>query len=154
MGADKFPLVKYLLENGADPNANLRGEIQSALEVAASSSGLDTIDALIKSGATVKGRSALLVAAREGREDIVNTLLDAGAEVNATPDNEDVYDNMEQMDDWGTALHAAAGSGQNNIVSLLLERGARKDVRNAKGLVPGQVAEMKGHLNCVELLRI
>lgn len=153
MGADKFPLVKYLLENGADPNANLRGGIQSALEVAASSSGLDIINALIKSGATVKGRSALWVAAREGREDILHALLDAGAEVNAAPDNEDVYDNMRQMDDWGTALHAAAGSGRSNIVSLLLERGAPKHVRNAKGLVPEQVAGSRGHLECAELLR-
>ncbi|KAI1475635.1 ankyrin [Daldinia eschscholtzii] len=152
-GSDKLPLVEYLLNHGADPNANLRGETYSALELAIiTNASLSIVSMLIDRGAAVKQRSAALFAARGGRLDVLKHLIASGAGVDSLPDNEDVYDNAREQDDWGTPLHGAAGNGKVDCVSWLLETGASRDVQNHNGLTPKQVAEKRGHTECVVLL--
>ena len=71
----------------------------------------------------VLAEQALVFASLSGRLDVVRLLLDRGTHIDATPPGSH----------WtATALHAAAGQGQRDVVELLLARGANpaiKDVR-------------------------
>ncbi|KAI0106725.1 ankyrin [Daldinia grandis] len=153
VGSDKLPLVEYLLNHSADPNANLRGETYSALELAVIyNASLSIVSLLIDRGAAVEQRSAALLAARGGRLDILKHLISSGAGVDSIPNNEDVYDNAREQDDWGTPLHGAAGNGQANCVVWLLQTGASRDIKNYNGLTPREVAEKRVHAQCVRLI--
>ncbi|ODM14986.1 hypothetical protein SI65_09481 [Aspergillus cristatus] len=152
IGSSKLPLVTYLLNNGANPNANRRGETNSALETAAISASPEIVQLLLKHGAEICNRSALHKAASYGHLQICRILIDAGDDVNAIPDNEDLFENTTERDDWGTPLHGAAGNGHTECVRFLLEKSARRDVRNPNGLTPGEVAQRRGHTECAALL--
>ncbi len=62
-------------------------------------------------------------------EDAVKLLLDAGADVNAV--NEGDF----------TALHAAAYRGLNEVIRILVERGANINARDYRGRTPYRLAE-------------
>jgi ankyrin repeat protein len=51
-----------------------------------------------------------------------------------------------------TALMWAAGAGSVSTVKLLLERGARSDLRDDRGLTALEMARQAGHSVIVELL--
>ncbi|KAI4859378.1 ankyrin [Hypoxylon rubiginosum] len=154
VSADKLPAVRFHLDHGADPNANLRGETYSALELAPIANvGLEIVSLLLRHGAVAKGRSAMLFAAQKGRVDMMDMFLDAGVSVDEVPDNDDVYDNARAQVDWGTPLHGAAGNGQSEAVMWLLRKGASRDVKNSIGLTPKEVARQKGYSDCERLLR-
>lgn len=152
VSTSKLPLVTYLLNHGANPNANRRGEINSALETAAISATPEIAQLLLKHGAELRNRSALHKAASYGRLHICRLLTDVGDDVNAIPDNEDLFENTTERDDWGTPLYGAAGNGHTECVRFLLERSARRDFRNPNGLTPGEVAQRRGHTECAALL--
>ncbi|KAI0856554.1 ankyrin [Xylaria cubensis] len=153
VGASKAPLVQFLLDHGADPNANLRGETYTPLELSAVvDADLEIMALLLKHGAVFRGRSVMLLAACAGRVDMLDMLVSAGASVDALPDNEDVYDNARARDDWGTPLHGAAGNNQARTVEWLLSKGASIGIKNYVGLTPKEVADKKGHSECKNLL--
>jgi ankyrin repeat protein len=107
------PLMDVLLELGADPFiANVDGD--SPLMVAA---GV---------GVYSQGESPGLP---EESADAVKILLDLGAPVN------DVDKNGE------TAMHGPAWRGSNEAAMLLLNAGAKLDVRNSRGWLPLTIAE-------------
>ncbi|CAJ2503862.1 Uu.00g112560.m01.CDS01 [Anthostomella pinea] len=147
----KLPLVKYLLDKGADPNRNLTLN-RSPLELACVHADTEILSLLIAHGAETKDRSGLLLAAKEGKTDMIDVLLDAGAEIDALPNNRRVTERVEAEDDWGTALHGAVERNQVQCVQHLLAKGARRDVKNAVGLTPLELAEKKGLTECAELL--
>ncbi|XXH01602.1 hypothetical protein Hte_007962 [Hypoxylon texense] len=153
VGADKLPAVRFLLDHGADPNANLRGETYSGLELAPIvGASLEIVSLLLRHGALAKGRSAMLFAARKGRVDMMRVLFEAGVSVDEVPDNDDVYDNAKEQVDWGTPLHGAAGNGQSEAITWLLRKGASTDVKNSIGLTPKEVARQRGYSDCGRLL--
>ncbi len=82
------PLVKVLLDRGADANAALPAA-ETALMTAARTGNVAVIDALIGAGAKVdakeewKGQTALMWAASENNGAAVKTLLAAGADITA-----------------------------------------------------------------------
>jgi ankyrin repeat protein len=153
VGANKTPLVRWLLEHGADPNANLRGETHTPLELSAVvKADLEIMNMLLEHGAKFQGRSVMLLAAAAGRIDMLDKLVSAGASVDALPDNEDVYDNARDRDDWGTPLHGAASNNQVETVKWLLNKGASKTVKNHVRLTPKEVADKRSHLECENLL--
>ena len=86
-----------------------------------------------------------------GRADVVRFLLDNGATVDEIPDNENIYDN-EREQGVGTALHAAVEAGELETAQLLLERGARTDLKDSNGLTVIELAKLRGKAECVELL--
>jgi ankyrin repeat protein len=111
---------------------------------------VDVIRLLLGSGASPRlttddGTTPLMAAAGLGRctnertlrrgrrlplaEEAVRLLLDAGADVNAV--NEADF----------TALHAAAYRGLNEVIQILVERGARLDARDFRGRTPFRLAE-------------
>lgn len=63
---------------------------------------------------------------------MVAYLLDRGADVDEIPDNDDLFDYPQRLG-LGNALCMAAGAGNTEVVKLLLERGANKQVRDAWG---------------------
>ena len=85
-----------------------------------------------------QGLTPLLVAAQKGHTDICGLLLAHGSNVNeAVPDTKN------------TALHLAAGNGQNASVEALLSWGAEVNLQSHVGFTPVHVACQEGHLLCV-----
>ncbi|KAI1383871.1 ankyrin [Hypoxylon trugodes] len=153
VGANKLPLVQYLLQHGANPNANVRGETSSSLECAITANASpEIVSLLLDHGAAVSNRSTALLAASGGHFDLLKRLISSGAGIDSIPDNEYVYDNAREQDDWGTPLHGAAGNSQVECVLWLLTAGTDRNVRNYRGLTPRDVAEKRGHIHCVELV--
>jgi uncharacterized protein len=160
-------LVKLLLRHGADVNARLRtptltrahtpgdpvlGEGATPLMRAAKHGDYRVVEALLAGGAdvklTVRNRStALMFASGLGRgtsafaEDVgtetdlfraAKLLVDRGIDVKAGNDQ------------GATALHYAATSGLNSIVTLLAEHGAVLDAKDRQGRTPADAARGVG----------
>ena len=110
-GAD-YAMMRLLADAGADPSlTNNTGT--TALMVA---SGVGMLYVNEDSGTNDDALEAVKVA------------LELGADVRAVNDS------------GNTALHGGALRGSNPIVQLLVDRGARLDVRNKNGVTPLQVA--------------
>ncbi|HLG57830.1 MAG TPA: ankyrin repeat domain-containing protein [Vicinamibacterales bacterium] len=154
-------LAKKLVDAGADINARQTKEPNSDMEgrnslnrhgatpffLAAKSVDVPLMQTLAEIGAdpfigNVDGDSPLMVAAGVGvysqgespgepeeSADAVKMLLDLGAPVN------DVDKNGE------TALHGPAWRGSNEAVKLLVNAGAKLDVRNNRGWLPLSIAD-------------
>jgi ankyrin repeat protein len=121
-----------------------------AMAAGATSSSGEVLKALLEAGAnphltTVDGTTPLMVAAGMGRatfqpglqrgrrsttaEEAVNILLDAGADVNAV--NEADF----------AAIHGAAFRGLNEVIEILVKRGADINARDYRGRTPYRIAE-------------
>ncbi|HTC42392.1 MAG TPA: ankyrin repeat domain-containing protein [Candidatus Acidoferrales bacterium] len=134
----QLPLIDLLCDYGADPN--------SAMEAAALHGELPAVNALIARGARINlpvsaalgqiedfrrllpnadsrdRHLALALASQFGRVDIVRLLLDAGEDPNRY--------NPVGGHSHTTPLHQAAGAGFFELVRLLVDRGARLDLKD------------------------
>ncbi len=144
VGANKSFLVQWLLERGADPNANLCSETYTALEKGAMTASQEVLELLIAHGAKLANRRVLHFAASRDRRDIVELFLDKGASINGVPDNEDIapYE----------ALHSAVGAGAMGGVQLLLERGADKSIKDSRGMTARELALSRRRKRCAQFL--
>lgn len=91
---------------------------------------------------------------RSGRYQVVEYLLNAGADVDARE-----YEGTERLSTrassgLGTALHYAARKGREDLVRLLLERGASTEIRDTLGRTAADVAREAGHDNLIPALSI
>jgi len=133
-----LPVVKLLLEHGADPFAkDANGwTVLSFAEM----SGKRIANHLRKlmTQSPQDGDAGLHDTARAGLLDHARTLLDRG-------------DAIDGRDDFSrTALHWAAMSGHVEVVRLLLERGAEADARDKRGYTP--LALIQHNADIVRLL--
>jgi ankyrin repeat protein len=148
-------LVRSLLTHGADPNAIITqgspGRRVSSdvilsvdtigatpLWLAASERRVDIVRLLAASGADPSidkdGTTPLMAAIGNNEQrslETVKALLDLGVDVNAADLPGD------------TALHLAEARGFTTIAQLLIDKGARIDVRNRRGQTPLAVAKKK-----------
>jgi hypothetical protein len=133
-----IPLIDLLSERGADANsaieaAALHGELESVhaliargarinLPVAAALGRLDDFRLLLPAAASRDRHLALALASQSGHVEIVRLLLDAGEDPNRY--------NPVGGHSHTTPLHQAAGAGNDELVRLLVERGARVDMKD------------------------
>ena len=124
----RFPIVQYLLQQGADMNkANNEG--CSPLYAAAQEGHLTVLQYLLDHGADKdkadnNGASPLYIAAQKGHLPVLQCLMEHGADVNKTIDN------------GASPLFVAAENGHLPVVQYLLEQGADKDKAVNNGMSP------------------
>jgi ankyrin repeat protein len=140
-------VVRQLLSAGADPNISCSDFLP--LGSAAKHEDPEMVALLLKHGADPNlashGFFPLYIAAARGRLENVKLLLKARAEPNA-------------INRYGlTALWKAAANGHLDVVTMLIEGGARSDIRGERvhrfGVLPIQAAKEKGHGAIVEFLQ-
>jgi len=102
--------------------ARREGAVLSTLPVAAGLGLLDDVKRLLPEAGALDRHTALALAAQHGHVDVVRLLLDAG-------ENPSRY-NPEGFHDHSTPLHQAVWADHLPVVRLLVERGARLDIRD------------------------
>ena len=131
-------LIELLCDYGADPECALvaalgHGEFQAAdalirrgarvnLPAAAATGRLDEARAALPGATAEERHSAMAWAAQYGHLEIVRLLLDAGEDPNRY--------NPQGAHSHSAPLHQAALAGHEGVVRLLVERGARTDIRD------------------------
>ena len=137
----KLELIKYIVEDLHVPLDIANFEGNTPLFVATSK----IIPYLIEKGANIKyknkyGDTPWLYLSKnyfdffDFRKELlrkVGCLLGFGADINS------------QDDSGKTALHYAAECGYADIVSLLLSKGAKKDIKNKEGKIPYEICKHK-----------
>ncbi len=134
----QLPLIDLLCDRGADPNsaihaAALHGEFEAAnaligrgaridLPAAAALGRIEDARRLLAGASSEDRHLALTLAADFGHVEIVLLLLDAGEDPNRY--------NPVRGHSHTTPLHQAAGSGHAEVVRLLVEWGARLDLKD------------------------
>jgi len=134
----QLPLIDLLCDYGADPNSaihatTLHGEMEAVnaligrgaridLPVAAALGHIQQARQLLPSSNAEDRHLALALAAQFGHVEIVRWLLDAGEDPNRY--------NPVGGHSHTTPLHQAAGGGNFELVRLLVERGARLDLKD------------------------
>jgi ankyrin repeat protein len=125
-----------LLHPGTDLEAKAMNG-NTALMMAAFKGNKRAAEALLARGAQVNraGWTPLHYAAASGSEDIARLLIARKARLDAaSPRESGAY----------TPLMMAAREGQAGMVGVLLEQGARPDLKNTEGLSAAQIAERAG----------
>ena len=151
---DKPVLLHWFLENGAYPNAECEIGI-SPFMVAASVASLDVVKLFYEYGA--RPENPLTSAAKrlvKGQVEVVRFLLDVGAEIDAIEFQHNAYGSMSGFN-MGAALNIACGrqtEEHEEIVELLLKRGARTDVLDFMWRRAVDVARQFGTEKMVEML--
>jgi hypothetical protein len=134
----QLPLIDLLCDHGADPNSAihatlLHGELEAAqallrrgaridLPVAAALGRIEDFRKLLSSAGKDDRHLALALASQFGQVEIVRLLLDAGEDPNRY--------NPIGGHSHSTPLHQAAANGNEEMVRLLVERGARLDMKD------------------------
>ena len=113
------------------------GSISQDLALAIAADSVDIVEDLLLSdrfninSVDKRGHTPLTIACAYGRTGIVKHLLDKRAEVSKTIGNTGM-----------TALHVAASNGYQDIVKILLQNGARREVRDMSGSTACDLAEV------------
>ena len=157
----QLPLIDLLCDHGADPSSALQatalhGELEAVnaligrgarinLPVAAALGRMDDFSRLLPGLLPTTGKEdrhlALALASQFGHVEIVKLLLDAGEDPNRY--------NPVGGHSHTTPLHQAAGEGYDKLARLLVERGARVDLKDV--LWQGTPADWARHGGRTEL---
>lgn len=137
-------MAKILIDNKANIETR-SNEHGTMLHVAARSDNLKVIEFLAENGSNVNARNRtgvtpLMLSARWGQAASVEILMNKGAST-------EIQDHMGD-----TALHYAAYAGSMENVSFLLQSGADPMIYDNNGLIPGGVANRRGHRRVRDLL--
>ena len=150
----QLPLIYLLCDHGADPESTIHaallyGEMEAVpalirrgarvdLPVAAALGRIDDFRRLLPDAAKDDRHLALALASQFGHVEIVRLLLDTGEDPNRY--------NPVGGHSHSTPLHQAAANGNEEMVRLLVERGARLDLKDVlwRG-TPADWARHEGH---------
>jgi len=173
-------LVRKLLAKGADVSiANANGG--TALMFCATNADLGIAKVLLEHRSSVNaqarnGWTAIMIASAKGNHQLVQLLLEHGADANI----EDVYGwtpliraayegrrkavaallewtsiNINAQDEQGaTALHHAAAKGYEQIVGLLVGRGADTTIKDKSDTTAAMAAEVGNHVGVKEAIKL
>lgn len=141
-------IVKYLLENGANPNRQVDSytPLMEACSILNEKTAEATkiVDLLLDYKVVVNvsdkyGATPFMMACKNGHVDVVKKLAKLAS--------------MEAADNNGTTplLHAIENN-QQEVIKILLEQGASVNVCNRKGYSPSQVAQFFGFYDILDLL--
>jgi ankyrin repeat protein len=143
--AEALPMIRLLLQNGADGDkaANLWGE--TPLMIAAKADFPEAMHLLLDQGADAARRSqfletALHFAAHHYTAETIHLLVTAGADINA-PDRT-----------GQTALHIAAHHNRRDVVKTLIARGADPTIKDARGRTPERLCLSPMQVNTHRLI--
>ena len=142
---DDTQLVKELLENGANPNADADNEDLSLLMSAVMSEHFEIVRILLDAGAEVNhpnedGATPLIDAAMLPNRAIVHLLIQRSANIDA------------QDDEGTTALIYATRFNQPDNVQELITAGADVNQANNEGMTPLMEAAAKGNIEILQIL--
>lgn len=158
---DRPEIVRWLIEQGADPNRKSGGN--APLHWAARSASPETVGVLLAASLTVdlpngQGETPLFLAMRPGRGGVVEKLLQAGADPNRKVGGGRAP--LHQAAEWADArvvtllitasatvnqpepdggcspLHLAVISGNSDVVRILVGGGADLNARDRQGSAP------------------
>ncbi|OBT57822.1 hypothetical protein VE04_01879 [Pseudogymnoascus sp. 24MN13] len=170
-------IVKILLDKGANINARSGNWQGNALSVASRRGHIGVVKLLLQNKApkvevNLKDRfgyDALHAATRSGHEAIVGLLIESGADVNANGSLKEAS-LLERMGivklllqngadvngdkRWGYPLQAAAGSGHEAIVALLLEKGANVNAPGGDADYAGNALQAACYEGCEATVRL
>jgi ankyrin repeat protein len=147
----RLPMVKLLMEHGADINLPGRNGI-TPLSAAAYMGSAPIVELFIEKGADPKAidntqKAAVVYAAGRGFLPVVRLLLDHGVDVNAK------YGNDLTALMWAAGHSAEAGTKDVvDVMTLLMERGARLDEQDNRGRTALMIAAELGHAAAVDVL--
>jgi len=141
-----LPVVKYLIEHGADVNAKDNDD-ETALMEAADNGHLPVVQYLVEHGADVNAKddtnwTPLTWAARNGHLSVVQYLIKHDTDVNTA-------NNFGE-----TTLMGAAFNGHLTIVRYLIEHGADVNAKTNNGKTALTWAIHKNHHNIVALIEL
>lgn len=140
---DRFEYIDFMLAHGADINAGgndlLRIVVRCAKDDAIT---LYRIQFLVSRGARAAGTGALREVVAGGNIELASCLLDSGVEV------DDVIDPERT-----SSLMVAAREGYQEMVELLLDRGASTELVDREGRDAVAFAKGGDHVSIVELLQ-
>lgn len=134
----QLPLIDLLCDRGADPNSAVHGALahgefeavnalirrgaRVSLPVAAALGRIEEANRLILSADGKDRHSGLALASEFGHVEIVRALLDAGEDPSRY--------NPVGFHSHSTPLHEAASAGHEEVVQLLVQRGAKLDLKD------------------------
>lgn len=139
--------IELLLNEGHD--ANVRNKCnRTPLHSAAFWGNVEAAKLLIQNKAEVEatgnsGESPLHIAAEHGYVKMVEFLISCGADYNRA-------DNYFK----NTAIHFAVQYGRTGVVQLLLEKGAKTDLKNKDGYTPHTLAKHTMHMRTQNALSL
>jgi len=142
------PLAVALAFGYADTARTLvrRGAAVDSVDLAAGFGRLEDARRLLPAASALERHRAVALAAQHGHVDVLKLLLDAGEDPNRY--------NPEGNHGHSTPLHQAVWAGHEDVVRVLVERGARLDIRDTiwNGTPLGW-AEYGGRTKVAEFLR-
>lgn len=152
----KVELVKFLLDNGVDPNlacAAYRGPgYYLRMSVSISTNLVDT-EALLQHGAQIKHSGAIREAAGSGRVDALELLLKYGADIDERLPKDVGFLERKKRDQHAseTPLHVAVLKNQVDVTRWLLNHGADTGVLDLQGRTAELIARESGEDDMIGL---
>lgn len=146
-------VVKWLLEHGADPNAGY--EYDTPMSRAALWGKVEIVKLLLSYGGDVKRGDVLhwAVERDDNTCEILTLLLDHGAQLDRLRfDGREPRWSVFGVKGLGTPMHRAVARGNVDAVSLLLERGADKKIKDTHGRTVVQLAAEVGNPEMISIL--